>query len=179
MFVDSRVDSGKIPTGATVAPIPIPITCKARRILNRLRQTFLHVQLASVNLALIPDLKHFLEASVCSDKTIQLRSLCLPVRCIRHDPILHPFCGAAGISGANSDGVAWHTRRTSRGRANRTLQVAVREQSWPENDAEMDELLEHCLCPTMWQPVSLPLDPHRRIVARFAGQPKLSGLAQG
>jgi hypothetical protein len=84
-IVDSRSSPREVPTGATVAPIPIPIVCKVRQFIRRLRQTFFHTQLTGVNLALIPDRKHFLEACVCSDKTIQLRALCLHVRCIR-DP---------------------------------------------------------------------------------------------
>jgi hypothetical protein len=58
--IDSRFSPRKIPTGAAVAPIPIPVTCKVRRVLRRLRKTFFHAPLASVNLALIPDRKHFL-----------------------------------------------------------------------------------------------------------------------
>jgi hypothetical protein len=90
-FIDSHVNTHEIPAGATDAPIPIPITCKVRQVLRRLRQTFFHAQLASVNLALIPDLKHFLKAYICSDKTIQLRSLCLHMRCSRHAPICSPL----------------------------------------------------------------------------------------
>jgi hypothetical protein len=76
-IVDSRFTPREIPTGATVAPIPI--TCKVRQFLRRLRHTFFHAQITSVNLALIPDRKHFLEACVCSDKTNQLRPLCLHI----------------------------------------------------------------------------------------------------
>jgi hypothetical protein len=82
-IVDSRFRSDDFPTGATTAPIPVPIACKVRQVLRRLRQTFFHAQLNSVNLALIPDREHFLEACVCSDKTIQLRPLCLHMPCIR------------------------------------------------------------------------------------------------
>ncbi len=38
---------------------------RVRHALHRLRQTFFHAQIVSVNLALIPDWNHFLEACVC------------------------------------------------------------------------------------------------------------------
>lgn len=90
-FLDSRLNPRETPTGATKAPISTSMSHPVRHVLRRLRQTFLHAQLASVNLALIPGLKHFLEACGCIDKTIHLRSLCLQMRCIRHAPICSPL----------------------------------------------------------------------------------------
>ena len=90
-IVDSRFRSDDFPTGATTAPIPVPIACKVRQVLRRLRQTFFHAQLNSVNLALIPGLKHFLEACGCLHKTIHLRSPCLQMRCVRAPQFAAPW----------------------------------------------------------------------------------------